>query len=207
MNKKHIGIIEPDIELLNDLTRILRQPDWETYSFRSAEAGLQELLTEPYDLLIVDIHLPDRNSLEVVETAQRIKPLLPVIMIAGDGDISLVIRALRAGAEGIIEKPLNAKTLLPLIQSLLAKHNRLDPLEGMALTETENKVLRLVVGGKTTLEIAQILQRSPSTIEDHRSHIMRKLKVKNVAELVRTILQGQSARAETPEKLWESLKS
>lgn len=208
MEQKNIWIVEPNIDLRNNIANILRRSDWQVCSFGSAEDALQNLSAETCDLFIVDIHLPDQSSFEVVETAKKIKPRLPVLMITGNGDISLAIQALRAGADEFIENALDIRALLSLVESLLARQKRLDPLAGMPLTPRESKILRLVVGGKTTLEIAQILQRSPSTIEDQRSHIMRKLKVRNVAELVRTILQSKSVLANPlPEKLSESRKS
>ena len=126
-------------------------------------------------------------------------PWLPVIVVTGYGDIPMAVRAVKAGALDFIEKPLKSETLADIIKSTLKQNSLESTLKGKDLTKTEIVVLRMILQGKTNRGIANILHRSIRTVEDHRLHIMRKLNVENVVELVkRAADMGITKAAKTP---------
>jgi two-component system response regulator FixJ len=153
--------------------------------FPSAEDCLAALSTQGCDVLITDVRLDGMDGISLLREVKRRFPWLPTIIITGYGDIPMAVTAVKAGAVEFIEKPLDREGLLSAIQEALktAPRRELPPLE--PLSDTELQVLRLVLDGRTTREIADTLNRSTRTIETHRHNVMRKLGVKNTAQLVR----------------------
>ncbi len=97
----------------------------------------------------------------------------------------MAVTAIKAGAVDFIEKPLDKKSFLWKVKSILQQNTFNDSYKGKPLTESEMIVLKLVITGKSNKEIAYLLHRSVRTIEVHRSHLMRKLDVDNIVDLVK----------------------
>ena len=108
-------------------------------------------------------------------------------MITGYGDIPTAVKAMKAGAVDFIEKPLEKKDFVRKIKSILKKNASTHPDLGTSLTRAEKKILQLVILGKSNKEIATLLHRSSRTIEVHRAHIMHKLGVDNLVDLVKRV--------------------
>jgi two-component system, LuxR family, response regulator FixJ len=136
-------------------------------------------------LLVINIDGHAAEGLRLlVESSQR-RPQIPALALVDHGDISTAVRAIRAGADNCIEKPVAAVRLRSEILSLLAQSMTGPSHSTLALTPMEKTVLERILEGKTSSETARILHRSPRTIEVHRSHIMRKLGVSGMVDLVR----------------------
>jgi two-component system, LuxR family, response regulator FixJ len=157
--------------------------------FTSGSECLNELRTSHCDLLITDVNMPGMDGLQLLEEAKRIRPLLPVLMVSGYGDIPIAIKAVKRGALDFIQKPLDESTFLPLVREALTLAQPADSDEAKAVTEAEREVLRLIVAGKTNKEIAFALERSSRTVENHRHRLMRKLNVSSPAELVKAAIR------------------
>jgi FixJ family two-component response regulator len=97
------------------------------------------------------------------------------------------VKAMKAGAADFIEKPLGKKDFVLKIRSILKKNVATLPDLGASLTRTEKKILQLVIDGMSNKEIAFILHRSARTIEVHRAHLMHKLGVDNLVDLVKRV--------------------
>jgi two-component system response regulator FixJ len=134
------------------------------------------------------------DGMELLTEAKRLAPWLPVLLVTGYGDIPLAVKAVKAGAVDFIEKPLDRESFLRKVKSILQENACSDPPKGKPLTKTQIKVLKLVIDGKSSRQIAALLQRSVRTVEDHRRHIMRKLGVKNATGLVRVSAQMNLVR-------------
>jgi FixJ family two-component response regulator len=91
---------------------------------------------------------------------------------------------MKAGAVDFIEKPMDKKNFVRKIKSILEKNVSTHHELGVSLTRTETKILKLVLDGQSNKEIAVLLHRSSRTIEVHRAHIMHKLGVDNLVDLV-----------------------
>lgn len=158
--------------------------------FTDAFSCLQVLQQEDQrcDLLITDVNMSGMDGIELLTESKRIRPLLPVLVVTAYGDIPLAVRAVKAGAIEFIEKPLDENVLLPAIDTALKANAFADSLAGRPLTETESKVLQMIVEDKTSKEIAYILGRSTRTVDTHRHHIMRKLNVATTAGLTKSAI-------------------
>jgi FixJ family two-component response regulator len=184
-SKAHIFVVDDDPDTLNLIGIILEVAGFEYSCFTKADDCLQQLHKRSCVLLITDVRMPGKDGMELLAKAKHIIPWLPVIVITGFGNIPMAVKAVKAGAFDFIQKPLDSKTFLTIVGSALNQDFLVDILKSKSLTKMETIVLRLIVGGRTNKEIARILRRSVRTVEVHRSHIMHKLNVDNVVDLVK----------------------
>jgi len=155
--------------------------------FASAIECLEQLPEQDCNLLITDVKMPGMDGLTLLSRVKRVAPWVSVMLITGFGDIPMSVRALKLGAVDFIEKPLDRKSFLHKVKTILKQDDFVDTPVGQALTKTEKKVLKLILEGRGNKEIAYKLQRALRTVERHRSNIMHKFGVDNVVDLVKKI--------------------
>jgi FixJ family two-component response regulator len=143
------------------------------------------LRSKKCDLLITDLKMPEKDGIELLIEVKHLAPWVPVMVITGYGDIPTAVKAIKGGAVDFIEKPLVKKTFVRKVKSILQHGVPHDARMGKPLTRTEASILKLVIEGKSNREIANKLNRSVRTVEVHRSHLMRKLGVDNVIDLIK----------------------
>jgi len=183
--KQHVFFVDDKPKVLKIVSRTLEQAGLKVSCFASGAECLKQLRSRMCDLLITDVKMPEMDGIELLTEVKRIIPSLPVLVITGYGDIKMAVRALKVGASDFIEKPLDRQSFLSAVESAL-KRNILTPVHVVkVLTETEIRVLRLILDGKSTKEIARLRHRSVRTIEDQRAQIMHKLGVDNLVDLVK----------------------
>jgi DNA-binding NarL/FixJ family response regulator len=160
------------------------------------------------DLVLTDISLPGRNGLELIKDLQALRPALPVLVLSMHEESLYAGRALRAGARGYIMKRAGGDRLVEAIREVLRGRIALNPemathlLEEYSgrqsrsgrtalphLTDREFEIIQLLGEAKSNREIADQLHLSIKTVEAHRMNLMRKLKLKNLPELLRFALQ------------------
>ena len=142
------------------------------------------------DIALVDVFMPLLNGIEAVPRIKRVSPETRVIVLSMFGRVSLLLRAKRAGADGYVLKEEAPEQLLDAIETVAAGGTYFPTLpeketvERVELTPREREVLQLIVEGRTTKEIAQVMTRSLYTVRNHRVRLMKKLGVRTGAELV-----------------------
>ncbi len=143
--------------------------------------------------LVLDLRMPGMSGMELLENLSAQGHQLRVIVITGHGDVPLAVRAMKQGAFDFLQKTFSPQHLLDRvyaalesIQEVSQKSRQRDDLRSAydALTNREREVLELVVAGSPSKVIGSKLGISSKTVEVHRGSIMRKLDVKNIAELV-----------------------
>jgi two-component system, LuxR family, response regulator FixJ len=189
LSEKHICIVDDDISICRAIQRTLAHLRVQSACFERAVDCIAHLQAHPCDLLITDVQMPDVDGLELLNQVKQLIPWLPVLIVTGYADIPLAIRAVKCGAADLIEKPLERESFLHKVCTLIETNQSPDIQLGKALTKAELGILHYVMDGLSSKEIANILHRSPRTIEFHRQHIMRKLGVSNVVELVKRVSQ------------------
>ena len=188
--KQHVFIVDDEPSVRKVVARTLARLGVEVTCFAGAADCLAQIRrSRTCHLLITDVKMPGMDGIALLTKAKRIAPWLPVLVVTGYGDVPLAVKAMRVGAADFIEKPLHNETLLRKVKSILSENAPPDPYKGKPLTVTELKVLKVIIDGMTNNEIAQLLDRSVRTIEDHRNHIMRKLDAHNAFELVERAAQ------------------
>ncbi len=189
--KQHIFFVDDEPKVRNVVSETLEELGSKVSCFACAADCLEQLGFQRCDLLITDVKMPEMDGMELLAKAKRLAPWLPILVITGYGDIPMAVTAIKAGAVDFIEKPLDRKSFLWKVKSILQQSTFDDSYTGKPLTESEMKVLKLIIDGKSNKEIAYLLHRSVRTIEVHRGHLMRKLDVDNVVDLVkRAVMMG-----------------
>ena len=157
--------------------------------FKDAPGCFKEVRHNDCDLVIVDVNMPGMNGLELLKQIKTFRPQLNVLMVTGYGDIPMAVKAIKEGATDFVEKPLDEATFLPVVKNALQEGPSEPNPDIKMLTKTEIVILRQIGEGKTNKEIAQTLQRSVRTIENHRHRLMHKLKARNAVELLKKAIQ------------------
>jgi len=156
------------------------------------------------DLVVMDVHLPDLNGVEVARQLLNARPSVKVIIFSSETARPVVDQALQAGVCGYVSKSSALEELMQAIDSVLAGKLHLSPdvsagiledyrkslaaeaqPEKPQLSERERQLLRLVAEGRRNKEIAAQLTISPKSVETNRSRLMKKLGCNSSAELVR----------------------
>ena len=184
-SKAHIFVVDDDECILAAASTIIQSAQLECTCFPDGVRCLQAFDARKCDLLITDVKMPGKDGIEVLKEALHIAPWLPVIVMTSYADVPLSVQALKAGAYDFIEKPFKADEFLGVIRLALKQTDWDGDVLGQALTKTERIVLRLILQGMCNRRIAYVLQRSERTIEVHRGHVMQKLGVDNIVDLVK----------------------
>jgi two-component system response regulator FixJ len=167
------------------------------YQVRSYESGV-ELLKSPGELsqgcILLDIRMPGMDGLEVQQVLRDKGVMLPVIIMTGHGDVTLAVRAMKAGAIDFIEKPFEKATLLGAIEQGMKRLSDVERGHDLAkeatvrlgaLTPRERDVLGGLAQGLPNKTIAYDLGISPRTVEIHRANLMAKLEVRSLSGALR----------------------
>jgi FixJ family two-component response regulator len=137
--------------------------------------------------------MPDLNGSELQDRLALVGSILPIVFLTGYVDVPTTVRAIKAGAEDFLTKPVSSGQLLRAIEQAMAHYEtsrdakrKFDALHELlaTLTPRERQVLDCVVQGKTNKQIGQLLGATERTIKAHRHRVMEKMKVQSVAELV-----------------------
>jgi two-component system response regulator FixJ len=187
--KQHVFVVDDEPSVCWAVAKTLKRLGVEVTCFARATDCLEQLGIQTCDLLVTDVKMPEMDGITLLKEAKRIAPWLPVLVVTGYGDVPLAVEAMRVGAADFIEKPLHKETFLQKIEPMLRQGAFPDPYQGKPLTRTELKVLKMIVVGMSSKEIAHLFGRAVRTVEDQRSHIMRKFGVHNVIELVGRAIQ------------------
>lgn len=184
---------------------ISQRPDFEVVGQASTGASALESVTQlSPDLIVIDVHLPDINGLDLISRLLQVLPSAKVIVFSGDATRSLIDQALHAGACGYVWKQTSADELIRAIGIVATGKLYLSPEisggiledyrtrlshdaepEKPFLSERDKMLLRLVTEGRRNKEIAEELEVSTKAVEAYRSRLMKKLGCSSPAELVR----------------------
>ncbi len=195
-----VHVVDDDEAVRRSLAMMLTSVGLLAETHASAEALLDRLDTLQPGCLVVDIRMPGMDGLELQAELNRRGCRLPVVVVTGHADVSLAVRAMKAGAVDFIEKPYSEQELLQAVGTGLTRmaDHRLTraAIEAASariatLTPRERDVLGQLVDGRPNKVIAHELGISPRTVEIHRANLMEKLGCRSLAEAVRiTITAG-----------------
>ncbi len=196
-----IYIVDDNDDVRESLELLFESVDLCAKSFGSAGEFLDTYPMGQSGCLIADVRMPEMSGLELQEEMAKRSIDLPVIIITGYGDVEMAVNAMKAGAADFIEKPYKEQELLDRVHKAInqsAQKRQESSEEKMAreglaqLTPREREVLEFIVDGEPNKRIAYHLELSEKTIEFHRANIMKKLKAKSLAELVRKTMAVNS---------------
>ena len=189
-----VHIVDDEDSLRRSLARLLKSHGHATELFASADAFIAAGLQDRAGCLVLDVHMPGLNGLELQEAMVRARCHLPIIFLTGRGDIPTSVRAMKAGAADFLTKPVDEAVLLAAVTRALAEDERrradqarVDAVRARlyTLTAREFEVMRHVIAGELNKQIGDALAIAEKTVKIHRGRVMEKLAVDSVAELVR----------------------
>jgi DNA-binding NarL/FixJ family response regulator len=157
-----------------------------------------------FDIILLDISMPDRSGFDVLDEIKKTKPDIPVLILTMYPQEQYAIRAFKLGASGFLMKITAADELLVAVRKILEGGKYITPsmAESLAqsfeepdepkhtkLSEREHTVFNKIALGKSIREIAEDLMLSEKTISTYRSRVLSKLELKTTAELIRYALK------------------
>lgn len=167
--------------------------------------AINRLIQETWDVVLLDINMPGRSGLEVLEEARRLRPSTPVLLLTSYPEEQFALRAFKLGAAGYVTKQEASDQLITAVQRALAGGKYVTPTLAErlatcvgaggkeepheALSHRELQVLRFIAVGRTIKEIAAELNLSEKTVATYRSRISEKAGLKTNVEIARYALK------------------
>lgn len=189
-----VHIVDDDAPVRDALRSLLEAEGFVVRVYAHAEAFLAAALSNRPACALLDIRMPGMDGLALHRLLGQQAVPLPCIFITGHADVPLAVRALKQGAFDFIEKPFSDDVLVDAINAAIRAdaatyrdgQNKAELARRVArLSERETEVLRQIVDGRSSKEIARRLELSPRTVESHRVRIMDKMQAESLSELVR----------------------
>jgi RNA polymerase sigma factor (sigma-70 family) len=191
-----VFVVDDDASIRNALRSLIRSVGLHVELCGSAQEFLRARRPEVPSCLILDIRLPEISGLDFQRKLAEAGVPIPIIFITGHGDISMSVRAMKAGAVEFLAKPFRDLDLLDAIQIGLEKDRARRQREAEmtvlrkrfeTLTMREREVIAMVVSGMLNKQIAAALGTAENTVKVQRSRAMEKMLAQSLADLVRMI--------------------
>jgi FixJ family two-component response regulator len=188
-----VHIVDDDTSFRSAIARLLKVSGYEVADYESAACFLRTIADAKPGCLLLDVQMPSFGGLRLQEELAKVSHNWPIIFMTGHGDIPTSVRAIKAGAEDFLSKPVSKETLLEAIERALVRYagiresqDQLNSFKSLiaTLTPREGEVFSLMVRGKLNKQIAHLLGTSERTVKAHRHMVMKKLQVQSFAEAV-----------------------
>jgi len=189
-----VFIIDDDPSLREALSSLFRSVGLQVRTFGSAPEFLQSKLPDGPSCLVLDVRLPGLSGLDFQSELAKANIQIPIVFMTGHGDISMTVRAMKAGAVEFLPKPFRDQDILDAVQAGLERdrtrrRSASDSSKLKAsfdsLTPREQEIMGFVTSGLMNKQIAGEIGVSEITVKVHRGNVMRKMGAKSLAELVR----------------------
>ena len=187
-------VVDDDPEVRDALSSLFRSVGLESRLFGSTAEFLQHKLPEAPCCIVLDIRLPGVGGLDFQAQLTKANIHIPIVMITGHGDIPMSVRAMKAGAIDFLPKPFRHQDMLDAVARAIERDGKrrdseklLAEIQGRfeSLTSREREIMTLVTAGLMNKQVAAEVGLSEITVKIHRGHLMRKMGVRSLADLVR----------------------
>ena len=191
-----IYLVDDDEAVRDSLGMLFKSIGLPFAAYSSALDFLQSYDPMRHACLVADIRMPGLSGIELQQRLNEQQAQIPVIFITGHGDVPMAVSAMKSGAMDFIQKPFRDQDLVGRINKALGQDRarraagaKDDEMRARiaSLTPRENEVMRRVVRGQANKVIAMDLGVSQRTVELHRARVMRKLRMRSLAELVHAV--------------------
>jgi two-component system invasion response regulator UvrY len=167
---------------------------------------LDKIRAETWDVVVLDISMPDRSGLDVLKQLRSERPKLPVLVLSMHSEDQYAVRVLKAGASGYLTKDSAPDELVKAIRKVVSGGTYVSSflaeklafeigtdtsrLPHETLSDREFQVLRLIAAGNSVTEIAAELYLSPKTVSTYRARLLQKMNLTTNAELIHYAIQN-----------------
>jgi FixJ family two-component response regulator len=188
-----VHVVDDDAAFRTATARLLGASGYQAALYGSASELLERLPDGELGCILLDVKMSGLSGPQLQDRLRELGCRLPIVFLTGYGDVPTSVRAIKAGAEDFLSKPVPKKELLAAIERALNRHKeersqdaRIAALRSLVsrLTPREMEVFTLVVRGKLNKQIAHDLGTAERTIKAHRQQVMEKCEVQSLAELV-----------------------
>ena len=172
----------------------------------NGQGALDQVRAGGWDVLVLDITMPDRSGFDILKELKHEQPHLPVLVLSIHAEEQLAVRVLKAGASGYLTKENAPEELVRAIRKVVSGGRYISPglAESLAfglddassparhetLSDREFQVMQLMASGKTLAEIADTLSLSAKTVSTYRARLLEKLNLKTNSELIRYAIEN-----------------
>lgn len=193
-DRKLVHIVDDEDAIRRSASFMLKTSGYAVETWPSGTAFLKEIRHVPEGCVLLDVRMPEMDGLEVQQALLERGVTMPVIVLTGHADVSIAVRAMKAGAVDFLEKPFEKAVLLAAIETAFARMASADGAAARAaeadvilavLTPREREVLEGLAQGLPNKTIAYDLGISPRTVEVHRANLMAKLDVRSLSDALR----------------------
>ena len=201
-----VYVVDDDASFRTAIERRLKLAGFEVATYASALDLLERLTGDEQGCILLDVQMPGLSGPELQSRLRERGLSLPVVFLTGHADTPTTVRAIKAGAEDFLTKPVSSAQLIDAIERALATQSEArglrDKLDGLRallgrLTVRERQVFDLVVRGKINKQIAYELGTTERTVKAHRRQVMEKMQAQSLAELVSSAERLGLLRANT----------
>lgn len=193
----HVFLVDDEPEVTDGLSWLLQSVRIESTAYASPTAFLEAIARfDGPACAVIDLRMPEMSGLELQQRLLDAGRRLPLVFLSAHGDVPAAVNAMQAGAIDFVQKPFNPDRFLDSVrkairlareQHAVRQGRRVIQRQLEQLSAREWDVLRGVLDGRTSKEIARALEISPKTVDVHRANVMRKMDVDSSAELVRRV--------------------
>jgi FixJ family two-component response regulator len=189
-----VFVVDDDTSMRQALARLFDSVQLRVEVFASTQEFLNSERPDVSGCLVLDVRLPGLSGLDFQAEMTKANVRIPIVFITGHGDIPMSVRAMKAGAVDFLTKPFRDQDLLDAVAAAIQRdQNRREHENAIAnlkahfasLTPREREIMALVASGLMSKQIAAQIELSEITVKVHRSHIMKKMGARSVADLVR----------------------
>ncbi|TWA98417.1 response regulator transcription factor [Bradyrhizobium stylosanthis] len=189
-----VHVVDDDASYLSAIQQLLEASGYRVATYASAQQLLDRQPDDSKGCILLDVRMPGISGLELQSRLTERGSKLPIIFLTAYPDVSITVKAIKAGADDFLIKPVGSEDLLSAISRAITRHRNVRALDGelealrsrlSTLTSRQRQVFEIIVQGKTNKLAARELGSTERTVKAHRSAIMDKLQVQSVVDLVR----------------------
>jgi FixJ family two-component response regulator len=189
-----VHVVDDDASFRTAIERRLKHAGYEVETYSSGQHLLdRQPGAEKPGCILLDVQMSGMNGLELQDRLNERGSILPIVFVTGHSDIPTTVRAIKAGAEDFLTKPIPSEQLIAAIERAMAHYElarnqraELNSFRALvsSLTPRERQVYHLMVRGMINKKIADELGTTERTVKAHRHEVMEKMQVESLAELV-----------------------
>jgi FixJ family two-component response regulator len=199
-SRGEIFVMDEDVAMRESLSIALQEEGYDVVCFADGAALLSLAHERAPVCMFIEVRNPDQSGLDILKKLRAEDYPAPIFIISGHGDIPMAVSAIRHGALDFIEKPFRSSDVVARVKAAMGELSRQHHADvGLKLralhfpgceplTRREQEVLERLAAGVSNKEAARQLGLSARTVEGHRANIMKKVGVRNAAQLFRRVL-------------------
>lgn len=200
-----VHVVDDDDIIRAEISKALQLAGFRTVESATAEHFLNVFEPEQRGCIIIDERMPGGSGSAALEVIARWLPIYPALLITGYADIPLAVSVMKCGAFDIIQKPFVMESLLKRVNDAISWNEKVWTQYAadarvwsdlQTLTAREVEILGLIIEGKSSKTIGSQLKISARTVDNHRVHILSKMRAKSLSDLGRAVARANALFAD-----------